>query len=93
MKDGSIEIQNIYNEYDNNIDNSTKQYEFEFKKYCFGCVLDWYPKLDYQANDVVYQERYEQMQKENYGILIERLWKQLEVEKYFGGLLCYQKLF
>ena len=79
LKDAHIKIQDIYKQYDDDITFSYKQYEFEFKYFCFTCIVKWYPKLDYkyEVGDI----NYELKMDDNYGVLIKKLWVQLEVEE------------
>ena len=78
FQNAQTKLEEIYNQYEIEITNTEKN-DFEFNYFCFSCVVDHYPKLDF--HNTGHSEEHDQSLEDNYGELIEKLWVQLEVEK------------
>ena len=81
IQEARIQIEEIYKQYDIEIDNAERS-DIKVHYFCFTEVIESYPDLDFE-NKVYWREGHynEQSIEDNYALLIDKLWLQLEVEK------------
>merc|ERR1711962_108013 len=79
LEDAQNQIENTYANYEADIADTYENYEVPFSFFCFSETVDLYPNLDFDHFSFDLHRDAETIDK--YGVLISKLWLELEVEK------------